>query len=300
MEKESVIFDIYPVRQLKTKVADYAQLMKLRLSFLVVFSAAMAYLWECNRLVNPLIIWLLSVGGFLITGAANTMNQIIERDSDKLMKRTCYRPLSSGRMEVSEALTFAFITGGTGLILLLIINGLCALLGIAAMALYAGIYTPLKKVNRLVILPGAIAGSLPVVIGCTAAAGKISAGAILLFAVQFLWQFPHTWSIAWLLDEEYAKAGIKMMPSAGGRTRLSAIIIMVSTFLIIPAGLLLHLYHPLSETVIWLIALAGSGLALSAFRLWRNLTQKSALFLMFGSFAYLPFVLIVLIIAKFL
>jgi protoheme IX farnesyltransferase len=288
-----------PVKALQSKLADYTQLIKIRLSSLVVFSAAMAYLWASNRHIEPSIIWLISIGGFMITGAANTLNQVIERDSDKLMKRTLNRPLPSGRMQVGEALLVAAVLGVVGLFLLYQVNSLCAILGLIAIIIYAGIYTPLKKITRLTIIPGAIAGSLPVVIGCVAATGRLSNEAWLLFTVQFIWQFPHTWSIAWLLDEEYNKAGIKMMPTSGGRNKASAIIILLSTFLIIPAGLVFNMYYSAGVSVGWLLGLAGVGMVIFAYKLYKSRTSKSALGLMFGSFAYLPFVLIVLVIAKF-
>ncbi len=288
-----------PVKALQSKLADYTQLIKIRLSSLVVFSAAMAYLWASNRHIEPSIIWLISIGGFMITGAANTLNQVIERDSDKLMKRTLNRPLPSGRMQVGEALLVAAVLGVVGLFLLYQVNSLCAILGLIAIIIYAGIYTPLKKITRLTIIPGAIAGSLPVVIGCVAATGRLSNEAWLLFTVQFIWQFPHTWSIAWLLDEEYNKAGIKMMPTSGGRNKASAIIILLSTFLIIPAGLVFNMYYSAGVSVGWLLGLAGVGMVIFAYKLYKSRTSKSALGLMFGSFVYLPFVLIVLVIAKF-
>jgi heme o synthase len=291
---------LQPVKTTQTRLADYTQLIKMRLSFLVVFSASMAYLWATDRHVEPLTIWLLSIGGFLITGAANTFNQVIEKDSDKLMKRTLGRPLPGGRMTVSHALLFGIIIGIAGALLLFKINVLCGLLGFAAMLIYALVYTPLKKITPLTIFPGAVAGSLPVVIGCVAATGEITKGAVILFAIQFIWQFPHTWSIAWLLDEEYNKAGIKMLPTAGGRNRASAIIILLSTFLIIPAGVLLYMYQSAGVNVTWALVLAGAGLAGFAYKLFTERTHKSALRLMFGSFAYLPFVLIVLVLAKFL
>jgi protoheme IX farnesyltransferase len=168
------------------------------------------------------------------------------------------------------------------------------------MLIYAGIYTPLKKVTPLTIFPGAVAGSLPVVIGCVAATGEITKGAVILFAIQFIWQFPHTWSIAWLLDDEYLKAGIRMLPTAGGRNKASAIIILLSTFLIIPAGLLLYMYQSAGVNVTWALVIAGVVFSVFAYKLYTERTNKYALRLMFSSFAYLPFVLIVLVLAKFL
>ncbi|MGP8214431.1 MAG: heme o synthase [Bacteroidia bacterium] len=289
-----------PAQFIRAKVVDYAQLVKLRLTLLVVFSAAMAYLWACNRHVDAATIWLLSAGGFMITGTANIFNQVIERDSDKLMKRTAKRPLPDGRMKVSEAVIFACILGIAGLLLLSKVNSLCAILGAIAIGLYAGLYTTLKKITHFTVIPGAIAGSMPVVIGCVAASGKLSSAALVLFSIQFIWQFPHTWSIAWLLDDEYSKAGIKMMPTAGGRSKTSAFIILLSTFLIIPIGLVLYMYNSAGVSVGWLLTLAGTGMAIFAYKLYKSRTPRSALGLMFGSFAYLPFVLIVLVIARFI
>ena len=285
---------------LKAKLADYIQLVKLRLSLLVVFSAAMAYLWASNRHVDAATIWLISLGGFMITGSANILNQIIEKDSDKLMKRTAKRPLPDGRMKVSEAMILACVLGIAGLLLLAKVNALCTILGATAIFIYAGIYTPLKKITHLTVIPGAIAGSLPVVIGCVAALGKLTPEALVLFSIQFMWQFPHTWSIAWLLDDEYNKAGIKMMPTESGRSKTSALIILASTFLIIPTGLLLYMYNSAGISVSWLLTIAGIGMVVFAYKLYKSRTPKSALGLMFGSFAYLPFVLIVLVIAKFI
>ncbi|HSY75255.1 MAG TPA: heme o synthase, partial [Bacteroidia bacterium] len=261
-----------PAQMVKAKLADYIQLIKLRLSLLVVFSAAMAYLFACNRHVDFATIWLLSIGGFMITGTANTLNQVIERDSDKLMKRTAKRPLPDGRMKAGEALVFACILGVIGLSLLYRVNSLCAILGAVAIVIYAGVYTPLKKATHLTVVPGAVAGSLPVVIGCVAATGHLSAEALLLFSIQFIWQFPHTWSIAWLLDDEYNKAGIKMMPMEGGRSRASAFIILLSTFLIIPTGLLLYMYNNAGIPVGGLLTLAGIGMAVFGYKLYRSRT----------------------------
>ncbi|MBI4932084.1 MAG: protoheme IX farnesyltransferase [Bacteroidetes bacterium] len=288
-----------PIQILKAKLSDYAQLIKMRLSFLVVFSAAMAYLWATHRNVDTLSIWMLSIGGFFITGSANTFNQIIERESDKLMKRTANRPLATERMQVSEALILALILGISGLYILSQINSICVVLGAVAMFIYICIYTPLKKITWLSVVPGAIAGSLPVVIGCAAATGAISRETLFLFLIQFIWQFPHTWSIAWLLSDEYNKAGIKMLPTSE-KSKTSAILILLSTFLIIPTGLLLYMYESSGIHVTWMIALAGIIMLLFAFRFYKLRTDKSAVSLMLSCFAYLPIVLIILVAENFL
>lgn len=288
-----------PLKVFFAKLFDYAQLIKMRLTFLVMFSAAMAYLWATHRNVDNHTIWLLSIGGFFITGAANILNQIIEKNSDRLMKRTANRPLATGRIPVSESLILAMILGISGIILLSEINFLCAVLGTAAMFLYVCIYTPLKKITCLTVVPGAIAGSIPVLIGCVAATGKIYHDAMILFLIQFIWQFPHTWSIAWLLNDDYNKAGFKMLPLRG-KSKTSAAIIMLSTFLIIPSGLLLYMYQSVGIHVTWILALIGIIVVYFSFRLYRFRTDKSAVGLMLSCFAYLPIVFIILVIEKLL
>lgn len=288
-----------PAYGLRSKLSDYAQLIKLRLTLLVVFSASMAYLWTTNRNVDTLTIWLLSIGGFFITASANIFNQIIERNSDKLMKRTANRPLPNERMKVNEAVMLSIILGISGVFILSRINLLCAILGISAMIIYTCIYTPLKKITWLTVIPGAAAGSLPVVIGSVAATGEIFRQALLLFLIQFIWQFPHTWSIAWLLNGEYKKAGLKMLPSPG-KNKTSAVFILLSTFLIIPSGMLLYMYESAGIHVTWLLALAGIFMLLFALRFYRLQTDKSAVGLMLSCFAYLPFILIILVVEKFL
>ena len=282
---------------LKAKIKDYCQLLKIRLSLLVVFSASMSYLWATHRNVQTRTIFLLSIGGFLITGAANVINQVLERRSDKLMKRTKLRPLPDERMGVPEAMVLSLTSAATGLFLLFQINALSALLGGCAMVIYAFIYTPLKKKTWLTIVPGAVAGSLPVVIGVVAATGVINYQAVVLFLIQFIWQFPHTWSIAWLQDDEYLKSGIRLLPSSG-KGKVTAFVIMVSTFLMIPASFLLAMYEAAGIHVCWIIALAGLGVTYFSWVHYKSRSDKSAVRLMLSSIAYLPLVLIVLVVEK--
>jgi len=279
-------------------IADYLALVKPRLSFLVVFSSSMAYLWACNRLVDAVTIWLLSVGGFLVTGCANCINQIIEKDSDGLMKRTANRPLVNQRIQIKEAVFFAFVLGLSGLFLLYRVNSTCAALGLLAVILYGAAYTPLKKYTSLTVIPGAIAGSLPVVIGCVAAEGKITGAALLLFSLQFIWQFPHTWSIAWLLNDEYNKAGIKLLPG-GAKKNAAALLIMASTFLIVPVGFLLYLYQLTGIAVTILLAAAGLAIFFFSLKHFRRQTDRSAVGLMFSSFVYLPLIMLILVLERF-
>lgn len=280
-------------------LVDCGQLMKLRLSVVVVFSSSMAYLWACNRHVDVKTIWLLSIGGFFITAASNALNQVLERKQDALMKRTAQRPLPTGRLPLRQALLLAAVWGIAGAALLLQINLLCGMLGIAALLIYVLVYTPMKKISSLAVLPGAVAGSLPVVIGVAAAAGTLVPAAVTLFIFQFIWQFPHTWTIAWLQNDDYNKAGFKMLPSCQ-KGDWPAFLIMLSTFLIIPACLLLHMYKSVGASVAWILALAGSGLLILSITHYRLQSQKSALALMLSCLAFLPLAFIVLVIEKFL
>lgn len=281
------------------RIKDLIQLSKLRLSVVVVFSAAMAYLWASERQVDGMTIWLLSIGGFFVTASSNAFNQILERKEDKLMKRTFARPLPGARMKVSEAFLFAGISGILGILTLLQISFLCGLLGIIALLLYVMVYTPMKKVSSLAVIPGAVAGSIPVVIGAVAARGELTTAALLLFTLQFIWQFPHTWTIAWLQNEDYTKAGIKMLPTSHtGST--PAILILVSTFLIIPSCLLLYLYESTGIHVTWILALAGAGLLFLAFTHYRQQSRKTALTLMLSCLGFLPGAFILLVMEKFI
>ncbi|MEW6467687.1 MAG: heme o synthase [Bacteroidota bacterium] len=288
-----------PVLKKQSRLRDYVQLVKPRLSLLVVFSSAMAYLWATDRNVDSTTVWLLSTGGFLVTASANILNQVIEKDSDKLMKRTSERPLASGRMKVTEALMLSLCLGAGGVILLAGINLFAAAIGVLALLIYAGMYTPLKKITAWTVVPGAVAGSLPVVIGWVAARNEIGEEALLLFSIQFIWQFPHTWSIAWLLNDEYNKAGLKMLPGSD-RTNTSALLIMLSTFLMIPSAFLLYMYESAGVHVTWIIAIAGIILLLFALQLYCKRNTRSAVAFMLCCFIYLPLVLIALVAEKYL
>ena len=209
---------------LSLKLKDIMELTKFRLSFLVVFSAVMAYLLANPFAADWLKITLLSLGGFLVTASSNTINQLIEKDTDKLMDRTKNRPLPAGRMKPIEAYLIAGFTGVIGIFILgVVFNPVSGLLGALALISYAFIYTPFKKISPVAVFIGAIPGSMPLLIGWTAATGTIGLGGILLFTIQFFWQIPHFWSIAWLLNEDYQKAGYHLLPSSNGKNRTTAL-----------------------------------------------------------------------------
>ena len=218
------------------RLKSYAELMKLRLSSLVVLSAILGYLLGPGAII-PFQVLLLCLGGFLITGASNAFNQIWERDLDKLMIRTQNRPLPLGKITVFESALVGVLLGITGVFILWLINDTCAVLGILALFLYVAVYTPLKTITPLAVFVGAIPGSIPPMLGFIAASGNFGLEAGVLFMIQFFWQFPHFWAIAWKLDDDYKKAGFRLLPS-GNRDKRSAYQIMLYTLFLIPVAML--------------------------------------------------------------
>lgn len=190
-------------KQWFSNVIDFAQLVKFRLTLTVVFSSLMAY-WIALPLDRSYGYRLFSflLGGFLITAAANVLNQVLEKNHDALMSRTLNRPLPSGRMNDSDAILIAGIMSVLGLILLATLNLWSSLLGAVSLLIYAFIYTPLKRISSFAVFVGAIPGALPVLIGTIAAQGYLSTLGLCLFAIQFFWQFPHFWAISWLGDRK--------------------------------------------------------------------------------------------------
>ncbi|MVN92554.1 heme o synthase [Mucilaginibacter aquatilis] len=276
---------------------DLVKLVKLRLTFLVVFSASISYLVgsQVPFKDNPLgvINWVnwakLIVGGFLITGAANGFNEIIEKDLDRLMSRTSDRPLPSGRMTNGQALVLSLLMGIFGTYLLGSLNLLTGFLSVFAIILYAFAYTPLKQKSPISVFVGAIPGALPPLIGYVAAHPKIDQIALIVFGIQFIWQFPHFWAIAWVLDDDYKLAGFRLLPT-GHRDRVSAIITFVFTLVLLPVSLLPTIYGYGGYFVGGVSLIFSIIFLYQAFNLMRKLDIKSARQLMFGSFLYLPVV----------
>ena len=208
--KESLGIDI--------EIKAFFELLKFRLSFFVVFSGAVGYsLAKPTFVFDPVLLWF-ALGSFLITGSANTINQLLESEYDRLMKRTMLRPLPSKRLTSVDAGIFAIVTFLVGsFILIFKVNLFCCLLSAISLFLYAFVYTPLKRVGPVAVFVGAIPGALPPLIGWVAATNSINVHAIILFAIQFVWQFPHFWAIAWVLDEDYIRAGFRLLPRDGGK-----------------------------------------------------------------------------------
>lgn len=275
-------------------------LVKFRLSALVTFSAMFGFiLGDSGTFFSWEKFFGLMLGGFLVSGASGAANEIWERDIDKLMKRTQNRPLPLQLISLTEAYFFTFATALLGIsILWIFTNPLTTMLGLLSMVLYVFVYTPLKRVGPIAVFVGAIPGAMPPLLGWTAATGMISHEALIIFGIQFIWQFPHFWAIAWVSDEDYKRAGFKLLPSGGGQDLNTAIQIMVYTLFLLPLGLL-PTYFGLTGINSGVIATVCGVLFLAqTFSLMRDCSRKSALRIMFGSFIYLPVVQIAYLLDK--
>ncbi len=288
----------------------YSQLLKFRLSSTVVFSAITGYLLGIQEF-SIREFTLLIIGGFLVTGSANGFNQILERNYDKLMERTASRPLPMGNLSVLQAFIFSILTGALGLFLLNFINPLgsffgllskSSFFGLLSILLYVLAYTPLKRISTSSIFVGAIPGAIPFLLGWVAATDDFEVVGGTLFATQFFWQLPHFISIAWVLDEEYKKAGFKML-FGGKKGAYPALLAIISSVImtIISVVPFFWDHKELSLSVYAFIPLLilGCWFILRSLNLYKNTDNQSAKQLMIGSFIYLPLMQIIYIIDNF-
>ena len=281
------------------KLKDYYQLMKFTLSFTVVFSSVVSYLLVPDISFDFVSVLLLFVGGLLVTGAANAINQASEKDTDALMKRTANRPVAAGRMSVDEAWTFALVTGVLGIFIMgYWFNWTAAGLSAFSLFLYGFVYTPLKKVHSIAVLVGAIPGALPCLIGWVAGADAFTAGGWILFALQFFWQFPHFWAIAWVAYNDYAKAGFRLLPSTGGPTKYAAVQSILYSVILIPIGVLPYAFGMSGWISLGIVGIANLFMLWQCFRLYQQMDVKAARRVMFSSYIYLPVVLLALLADK--
>ncbi|MBC9911198.1 heme o synthase [Chitinophaga varians] len=274
-----------------SKVKDYSQLMKFNLTFMVVFSSVVAYLLVPDVEFNLIKVLLLFAGGLLVSGSANTINQIWEKNTDKLMARTATRPLPSGRMSETEAIIVAAVTGVAGFLIMgYCFNWLSAALSLFSLVMYGFVYTPWKKWNSLAVLIGGIPGAMPLLIGWAAGANNLSEGGWSLFAIQFLWQFPHFWAIAWIAHKDYTRAGFKLLPANGEPNKFTALQAVMYTLLLIPAGVAPYLLKITGGISAIVAILAGVFFLYRAINLYRKNDVPAARKLMFGSYIYLTIV----------
>lgn len=287
---------------LAAKVKDYFQLIKFTLSFTVVFSCVVCFLLAPNNGYDWWMITFIFIAGMLVTGSANAINQSVEKDTDAMMKRTGTRPVASGRMSQKEAYTFAFITGALGTAMMwYFFNFPSALLSAFSLFLYAFIYTPLKKVNSIAVLVGAFPGALPCLIGWVAGFYNqpiVWTGGLILFGIQFLWQFPHFWAIAWVAHQDYSKAGFKLLPADKGPTKFTAVQAIMYSVLMIPVGILPKVFGMTGNISMWIVLACNLFMVIQSVRLYIEMDVKAARRVMFSSYIYLPIVLLALLSNK--
>ena len=287
---------------MKTILLDIKQLTKVGLSLSVVFSSVAGYLLAVD-VVNYSILFLLALGGFFMVAASNAFNQIIEKDTDAIMKRTQNRPLPTGRMSVNIALSIALLFTFLGISILYSINPKTALFGVISIFLYTSVYTPLKPVTPLAVFVGAIPGAIPFMLGWVAATNQFGLEAGFLFIIQFFWQFPHFWAIGWLQYEEYKKAGFNMLPmGAKDKGAVKQIIFYTLVMIIVSIAPVLKLsgafyIHPLTAIIVGLL---GVFMLYFGIKLHKSEDNIDARKLMLASVLYITVVQIIYVVDKFL
>lgn len=267
---------------------SYLVFTKFRLSFLVILSALSGYLFAGGQ--NWLEIAYLMLGGTLVTGASNGANQIWERDLDQIMNRTNHRPLPTGQMQLKVAYSVVILFLLLGTYLLFIINLKSALLGLLAFVSYVFIYTPLKQKTPWAVFVGAFPGAIPPFLGAIAATNQFGFIPGILFFVQFAWQFPHFWAIAWVLYDDYKKAGFSLLPSPSGKSKASAFQIMAYSLALIPFSLMPWLLGWVGTFTLVAASIMGVWFFYLAYKLYHSCETSDARKLMFASFVYLPII----------
>jgi len=318
MDKTATIMPQSVSYTLASKVKDYFILIKFTLSFMVVFSCVVCYLLAPNIQFNLASVILLFFAGMCVTGSANAINQTVERKTDALMRRTADRPVAAGRMTVKEAWTFAIITGAVGIVIMWYwFNFASAIISLFSLFLYAFIYTPLKRVNSVSVLVGAFPGALPCLIGWVAGTGLISPfatfqgtlatgethtffnyGGYILFAIQFLWQFPHFWAIAWVAHKDYQKAGFKLLPSEEGPTKFTAMQTVIYSMLMVPVGMLPYYFGISGILAFWILLVCNFWMVYVSINLVIKMNVAAARKVMFSSYFYLMIVFLALLLDK--
>jgi protoheme IX farnesyltransferase len=268
------------------------ELTKFRLTLSVVFSSFISYFLGVSE-VNFIQLFYLIAGGILIVSSSNIFNQIIERDLDKLMKRTQNRPLPKKEITPKLALFLAILSALIGLIFMYLINLKVAILAAVSIFLYTAIYTPMKLISPLSVFVGAIPGAFPFMIGWVAATNDIGIEALTLFLMQFFWQFPHFWSIGWSQNSDYEKAGFKMLPTGRKDKSTSAQILFYSIWAVLVSIIpFFGITGELKLSVVGVLAVFALGALLiyKSYILFLDGKNENAKKLMLTSVIYLTFI----------
>ena len=289
------IFALYMIIE---NIKIFFELSKFRLSLLVSLSSVFGFLIS-SKSVDINDVFILLIAGYFVSSSSVINNQIFERDSDKLMERTKKRPLPTDRVSVKKSIIISLTSMIIGLFLIsFYLNIYAALLSLISLLLYSFVYTPMKKIGPIAVFIGAIPGALPPLIGWVASTGQITLEALIIFSIQFIWQFPHFWAIAWMYDDDYKKAGFKLLPNNGEKNIKTAVNIMIYTLFLIPLGLLPTIFGItgiISGAVAVLLAIIFLA---QTFKLINDYSRDSALKVMFSSFIYLPIVQISYVLDK--
>lgn len=276
----------------------FFEITKFRLSLLVALSSVFGFFISSSN-VDIYEVFILLVGGYLISSSSVINNQILEKDLDKMMNRTNKRPIPTGRISVYKSVIMSIFSMIIGLFLIsFYLNIYAALLSFISLILYSFVYTPMKKFGPIAVFIGAIPGALPPLIGWVASTGQITLEAIIIFSIQFIWQFPHFWAIAWMYDDDYKKVGFKLLPNSGEKNLKTAVNIMIYTLFLIPLGLLPTIFGItgiISGTVAVFLAIIFLA---QTFKLINDYSRESAVKVMFSSFIYLPIVQISYVLDK--
>ena len=276
----------------------FFEITKFRLSLLVALSSVFGFFISSSKVdINE--VFILLVGGYLISSSSVINNQILEKDLDKMMNRTKKRPIPTGRISIYKSVIMSIFSMIIGLFLIsFYLNIHAALLSFISLILYSFVYTPMKKFGPIAVFIGAIPGALPPLIGWVASTGQITLEAIIIFSIQFIWQFPHFWAIAWMYDDDYKKVGFKLLPNNGEKNLKTAVNIMIYTLFLIPLGLLPTIFGItgiISGTVAVFLAIIFLA---QTFKLINDYSRESAVKVMFSSFIYLPIVQISYVLDK--
>lgn len=282
--------------------ADFKEITKARLALSVVFSSLAGYLLGAIQ-VDLYALLLLAFGGYCMVGASNAYNQVIEKDLDARMNRTRNRPIPAGRMSVNGALLLAVMMTVLGVATLYVLNPKTAMFGAISIFLYTSVYTPLKTLTPLSVFAGAIPGAIPFMLGWVAATDDFGIEPGTLFMIQFFWQFPHFWALGWMLDEDYRRAGFKMLPT-GKKDRGTALQIIMYTIWMMVISLVpvlgitgrLHLSVPAAVIVFFL----GAVMLFYALRLFEKRDNITARRLMLASVSYITLMQIVYVADNFI
>ena len=276
----------------------FFEITKFRLSLLVALSSVFGFFISSSK-VDLNEVFILLVGGYLISSSSVINNQILEKDLDKMMNRTNKRPIPTGRMSVYKSVIMSIFSMIIGLFLIsFYLNIYSALLSFISLILYSFVYTPMKKIGPIAVFIGAIPGALPPLIGWVASTGQITLEAIIIFSIQFIWQFPHFWAIAWMYDDDYKKVGFKLLPNNGEKNLKTAVNIMIYTLFLIPLGLLPTIFG-ITGIISGAVAVFLAIIFLAqTFKLINDYSRESAVKVMFSSFIYLPIVQISYVLDK--